>query len=109
MLRGMDEFLQLFWVIYAFPILQAILPVLTPILKRVNPNIRAALDFQSDMAAKIDSLLENTELLDGAEHETVYHHLMVPQPGKNVLAMPSRKSLIDEVCMEDMFTLSLRC
>lgn len=102
----MDELSQLMWLHYAFPILQTILPPFTPIMKRLNPNIGAALSLQSRMAAKIDALLENPGLLDSVEHEIVYHHLMTPQLGEK---MPSRKSLIDEVCIRDPFTPSLQC
>jgi hypothetical protein len=44
----------------------------------------------------IDELLKRLELLDMADHETVYH-LMTPQPSKGQHRIPSRTSLWHEV------------
>lgn len=97
MLHGMDEVIQLFWVILAFPVLNRIIPWLEPIMGKVNPNVKSALDFRALLAAQVDKLLQDPGILDRAEHEIVYHHLMTPQPGKGAFVMPSRKSLVEEV------------
>jgi hypothetical protein len=97
MLHGMDQTLPMFWFLHAFPIFHWLLPFLAPIIARINANMKEFLDFRACMAAQIDELLKNPELLDRADHEIVYHHLMTPQINKGQYQIPSRTSLWHEV------------
>lgn len=97
MLRGMDEGSRLFWIMHAFPALQWILLIVEPVVVNLSTKAKVALAFRSYLAAQINKLLKDPELLDSVEHETVYHHLM--QPGRSQSHIPSRKSLLEEVRM----------
>jgi hypothetical protein len=71
--------------------------VLGPIVAIINPNLKSLLDLKVRMATHVDELLRNPELLDGADHEVVYHHLMAPQTDKGKHQILSRTALWHEV------------
>lgn len=100
LLRGLETALTLVWVLFAFPIIHRLfpfLPVIGSVVRLISPRMSVMLDFRTRMEAQINRLLKNPDLLYSVEHETVYHYLMTPQPGKGQFHMPSMKSLLDEV------------
>lgn len=101
LLLGLETAFTLVWVLFAFPIVHLmipVLPVLGPIIQLISPSMAIMLDFRTRLEAQINRLLKNPDLLDGTvAHETVYHHLMTPQSAKDEFHMPSMKSLLDEV------------
>ena len=96
-LYGMDESLPAMWSLYAFPFLNWLLSLLEPLVKRFSPNMKAFIELRRHMANQVDGLLKHPELLEMADHEVVYHHLMTPQPSKGQHEIPSRISLWHEV------------
>ena len=54
-------------------------------------------DIEQTMSRQIDELLADRQMLAQAEHETIYHHLLTPHPGKGVYGkVPPKKGLMDE-------------
>jgi hypothetical protein len=93
----MDEALPIVWRLKAFPALRWLLPLMEPLVVRANPNMKAFLEVRKRMESQIDELLKDPGLLDRADHEIVYHHLMTPQPHKGQHHIPSKRSLWHEV------------
>jgi hypothetical protein len=96
MLHAMEQQFSLLWVFHAFPFLPKLLAVLGSMATRISPAVKAHVVFQCGMAAQIDEILGDPGVLDKAEHEIIYHHLMVPDTGKGRHEIPPRKSLIEE-------------
>jgi hypothetical protein len=105
LLLGMDEALPIVWCLHAFPVLRWLLPWMEPLVARTNPNMKAFLQVRTRMVSQIDELLKDPGLLDRADHETVYHHLLTLQPSKGQHQIPSRTSLWHEVRTIILFTL----
>lgn len=79
-----------------FPILNVLLPYLPPAyLSKMNPSMKGFLDFTTHIEKQVDGILRDPDSLNREDHDTVYHHLLTPQPHKGHSA-PSRKSLVDE-------------
>lgn len=90
--------IQSFWIMKYFPFLLTILQDQPKWLTlRMNSKFQSVVDVRKYFTEEVDSLLRDPTLLDHAEHETVYHHLLTPKDGKVAdYRVPSRKSLIDE-------------
>lgn len=99
MIHGIDQTLPMFWFLHAMPIMHKILPLLNPIMGRINPDIKAFLDFRVRMGAQIDEVLKDPGSLDRTDHENVYHHLLNIQPSRGHHQIPSKTSLLHEVRM----------
>ncbi|KAL4265469.1 cytochrome P450 family protein [Pleurotus pulmonarius] len=53
-------------------------------------------ELMESLSQQIDELLVHPELLQQQDHDTIYHHLLTPNPTKGQLAIPSKKSLLEE-------------
>ena len=99
----MDEAPKLLWFFHAFPLIKDLvinLPTSLPdwIVHKLPVPTQGFFTVKSSLTTQIDNFLSDPLLLKEAEHETVYHHLMTPRPDKGQPNIPSRKSLLDEVC-----------
>lgn len=94
----MSLYTTLIWVVHAFPIvLQMLNSLPDAVIMRLTPGVKGFLGMKSSLAVQIDQILKDPDLLESADHETIYHHLMTPQPTKGQPNIPSRKSLLEEV------------
>ncbi|KAJ3574919.1 hypothetical protein NP233_g1441 [Leucocoprinus birnbaumii] len=80
-----------FYLMQHFPFLTPLVFGLPEWLK--TPEMIAVDDIFKKIAAQIDGLLANPSSLGEVEHETIYHHLLSTENGRQP---PSRQSLIDE-------------
>lgn len=97
-LFSITEFPQLVWISHAFPFLMPTLFSLPEsILLRLTPTIKGLFNLRHSLQAQIEKLLEDPSQLEKDEHETIYHHLMTPQPQKGQPTIPNKRSLLDEV------------
>lgn len=87
------------WFNHAFPLLKDLIMSLPNALpKNWLPSwLQGLLTVRATLEKQIDVFLEDPLLLQEAEHETVYHHLMTPAPGKGHHDIPSTHSLLEEV------------
>ncbi|KAF7436238.1 hypothetical protein PC9H_003067 [Pleurotus ostreatus] len=53
-------------------------------------------ELTESLSQQIDELLMHPELLQQQGHDTIYHHLLTPNPGKGQPTVPSKKSLLEE-------------
>lgn len=65
------------------------------IFQYFNPGDRKQ-DVRRMLTEKIDQLVAHPEYLDNEEHETIFHHLLVPHPEKGIPGIPTKKSLLEE-------------
>ncbi|KIK58366.1 hypothetical protein GYMLUDRAFT_246084 [Collybiopsis luxurians FD-317 M1] len=81
--------------------IQAYFPFVIPLLASIPqefilwlfPRFRTFVDVKARYEQQIDNFMKNPEDLTTAEHETIYHHLLLP---KDPELRPSRTSLIHE-------------
>jgi hypothetical protein len=96
-LVGIQSSIQFLWNLTYFPMLHHLVHHMPESLALwLNPGIKGFLDIRTAMATQIDKLLADPGLLDLADQEIIYHHLMTPQPGKGQPEIPSKKSLLEE-------------
>lgn len=62
----------------------------------LKPGTIGILEQRQQMGAQIDKLLRNPTSLESVQHETIYHHLLTPQPDNQRLPPISRTWLLDE-------------
>lgn len=84
-------------IIQHFPFLAPIIMGLPAwLLKLVNPNALALPAFRKRLDSHIEGLLKTPGLLEEAEHETIYHHMINPRAG---CEKPSEKSMKEEAAI----------
>ncbi|KXN83789.1 Trichodiene oxygenase [Leucoagaricus sp. SymC.cos] len=81
----------LFFWIQHFPFLAPFIFNLPDFLK--SPAMLAAAHLSRRIAKQVDGLLTDPSSLERVEHETIYHHLLNTENGREP---PTRKSLLDE-------------
>lgn len=81
----------LFFWIQHFPFLAPFIFNLPDFLK--TPAMLAAAKLSRQIAKQVDGLLADPSSLEQVEHETIYHHLLDTEKGREP---PTRKSLLDE-------------
>ncbi|RDB18449.1 hypothetical protein Hypma_000256 [Hypsizygus marmoreus] len=96
-LLAMDATLPMIWIFKYFPqIKYFLLSVPEWTAAYLKPGTTGILEQRRQMGAQIDGLLADRSSLENLEHETIYHHLLNPQP-ENVRMPPiSRSWLLDE-------------
>lgn len=96
-LLAMDATLPMIWVFKYFPqIKNFLLSVPEWTAAYLKPGTIGILKQREQMGAQIDRLLTNPSSLENAEHETIYHHLLNPQPENQRMPPISRSWLLDE-------------
>ena len=95
-LIAMKTALPIISVFKYFPFLQFIINGLPDWLAVIlNPSSRSYFELCRTLSNQIDALVENPALLERADHEIIYHHLLTPQPSKGQNSIPSRRSLME--------------
>ncbi|KAF8874994.1 cytochrome P450 [Infundibulicybe gibba] len=96
MLVALESVGPFFFIVQQLPFLSP-LAVNMPkwIASIIGPGSAAFEEFRMHLSSQIDKFLANPSLLDNADHEIVYHHLISSKHGKQE-ATPSRQSLLDE-------------
>jgi cytochrome P450 len=96
-LIAMDATLPMIWVFKYFPqIKNLLLSVPEWMAAHLKPGTTGILEQRHQMGAQIDELLRNPSSLEDIGHETIYHHLLTPQPENQRLPPISRTWLLDE-------------
>jgi len=96
-LLGMEPTIHIFWIFKHFPLVRYLI-LNSPdwLALRMSPHSKGVVDQRKQLEGQIDAILANPASLEDAEHETIYHHFLNPQTGKEHNPMPSRKALLDE-------------
>ncbi|KAF8870185.1 cytochrome P450 [Infundibulicybe gibba] len=95
-LLALESLSPVFCTLQQLPFLSPLVMNMPPWLANiVSPNSAALAKFRNHLGSQIDKFLTNPSLLENADHEIVYHHLLSSKPGKQGTT-PSRKSLLDE-------------
>lgn len=79
-----------------FPWLFDVLVFTTRLISWIQPKRGVLRDSYNKLEGKIDELIAHPELLDKEEHETVFHHLLMPHPDKGQPQALSKKELWEE-------------
>ncbi|KAG5652812.1 hypothetical protein H0H81_003581 [Sphagnurus paluster] len=96
-LLAMDSTLPMIWVFKYFPqIKHFLLSVPEWTAAYLKPGTTGILEQRQEMGAQIDKLLKDPKSLEDIEHETIYHHLLNPQPENQRMPPISRTWLLDE-------------
>jgi cytochrome P450 len=96
-LLAMNATLPMIWIFKYFPrIKEFMLKVPEWMAAYLKPGTIGILEQRQQMGAQIDELLRNPSTLEQIEHETIYHHLLTPQPDNQRLPPISRTWLLDE-------------
>lgn len=92
---GFEQSFTLSHILKNFPWSFHIFILVGALMARISKTASVATTF-AEMSATIDQLIARPELLDNEEHDTIYHHLLVPQPDKGQPTVPSKMSLLSE-------------
>ncbi|KAF5348717.1 hypothetical protein D9758_006751 [Tetrapyrgos nigripes] len=98
-LQFINNFSSMKWLL---PLFRLGLAIPHSIIKRANnPVLTAYIEMKQDFEDRIERYLQDESTLENEEHETIFHHLILPQTkeGINRSLRPSKKSLIDEAFM----------
>jgi hypothetical protein len=87
------SFIDFFWVLKYLPWLTPMVANPSDWLISMMPKLAAIYEFRNDICKDVDKVLKNPELLEKAEHPTVYKHL---------LAVPEEKSADRELTREEL-------
>ncbi|KAK7473102.1 hypothetical protein VKT23_001203 [Stygiomarasmius scandens] len=94
-----EDVITNFWLTKYFTTIMR-LSMATPIwiVKLINPSLLEYLLMKKDLENRIERYLEDESTLQAVEHETIFHHLIIPQTkdGIDRSLRPSKKSLVDE-------------
>ncbi|KAF8075198.1 cytochrome P450 [Lyophyllum atratum] len=96
-LLAMDATLPMIWIFKYFPhIKHFLLSVPEWTAAYLKPGTTGILEQRQQMGAQIDKLLKDPSSLDEIGHETIYHHLLNPQPENQRMPPITRSWLLDE-------------
>ncbi|KAJ3511126.1 hypothetical protein NLJ89_g4275 [Agrocybe chaxingu] len=96
-LDAMDQTLPMIWVFKHFPLIKAMLLNVPECFASVlKPSTKGILEQRKQMGAQIDDIMKDPSSLHNAEHETIYHHFLTPQPENQRLPPITREWLLDE-------------
>ncbi|KAF5355464.1 hypothetical protein D9758_006320 [Tetrapyrgos nigripes] len=71
----------------------------TWLLLKMNPGMLDYINMKQDLEDRIDRYIKDESALEAVEHETIFHHLILPRTKDGVIdrsLRPSRRSLVDE-------------
>jgi hypothetical protein len=69
------------------------------LLLKINPAMLDYLNMKQDLEDRIERYTSDESSLETIEHETIFHHLILPQTKEGVIdrsLRPSKRSLVDE-------------
>jgi len=95
-ITGLQSAIPFFWVL-------KYLPWLTPMVTNPSdwvinrlPSLRHVFEFRHDVQREIDEILDNPSVLEGAEHPTVYQHIMAVAKEKKIKRDLTRDEMFQE-------------
>ncbi len=97
-LRAVEGAIPLMTATKLFPFLHALHHLPDRVGVALNPDMGGVAQLRTFLGAQVDAILKHPESLRSVEHETIYHHLITPELVKKG-EVPSRKALIEEVCV----------
>jgi cytochrome P450 len=92
-ITGIQSAIPFFWVLKYLPWLTPMMADPSDWVISKMPKLRAVFEFRFDIRRDIDNILDNPDVLQKAEHPTVYQHL---------LAVPEEKGANRELTREEM-------
>jgi len=93
----MDQTLPMIWVFKHFPLIKKLLLGVPECFASVlKPSTKGILEQRKQMGSQIDEILKDPSSLQNADHETIYHHFLTPQPDNQRLPPITREWLLDE-------------
>lgn len=96
-LTAMDQTLPMIWVFKHFPIIKyVLLRVPESWASILKPSTTGILEQKRQMGVQIDDILRDPSSLKHADHETIYHHFLTPQPENQRMPPIEREWLLDE-------------
>jgi len=96
-LTAMDQTLPMIWVFKHFPLIKKLLLGVPECFASVlKPSTKGILEQRKQMGSQIDEILKDPSSLQNADHETIYHHFLTPQPDNQRLPPVTREWLLDE-------------
>jgi hypothetical protein len=96
-LSAMDHTLPMVWVFKHFPLIKFLLLGVPECFASVlKPSTKGILEQRKQMGAQIDNILKDPSSLQSADHETIYHHFLTPQPENQRMPPITREWLLDE-------------
>lgn len=96
-LTAMDQTLPMIWVFKHFPLIKhLLLGVPESFASVLKPSTTGILEQRRQMGAQIDAILKDPSSLKHADHETIYHYFLTPQPENQRLPPITREWLLDE-------------
>jgi cytochrome P450 len=98
LIRDVEETAKINWISRHFPVLIHLMKPCPPkLVAWIFPKFRGFLDLKITLDSQVDRILKNPESLASVDHETVYHHLLVPK--LSIRERLSRTALKDEACL----------
>jgi hypothetical protein len=96
-LTAIDQTLPMIWVFKHFPLIKhLLLGVPESLASILKPSTTGILAQRKQMGAQIDAILKDPSSLKHADHETIYHYFLTPQPENQRLPPITREWLLDE-------------
>ncbi|KAH9479251.1 Cytochrome P450 monooxygenase [Psilocybe cubensis] len=96
-LSAIDQTLPMIWVFKHFPLVKRILLGVPECFASVlKPSTTGILEQRRQMGSQIDQILKDPTSLHSADHETIYHHFITPQPDNERMPPVHRDWLLDE-------------
>ncbi|KAF8972735.1 cytochrome P450 [Flammula alnicola] len=96
-LAAIDQTLPMIWVFRHFPLIKTLLLGVPECFASVlKPSTVGILEQRKQMGKQIDAILKDPSSLHDADHETIYHHFLTPQPDNQRLPPITREWLLDE-------------
>lgn len=96
-LEAIDQTLPMIWVFKHFPLIKTLLLGVPECFASVlKPSTKGILEQRKQMGSQIDQILKDPSSLQNADHETIYHHFLTPQPDNPRLPPIHRDWLLDE-------------
>ncbi|KJA28231.1 hypothetical protein HYPSUDRAFT_809867 [Hypholoma sublateritium FD-334 SS-4] len=96
-LAAIDQTLPMIWVFRHFPLIKSLLLGVPECFASVlKPSTVGILQQRRQMGKQIDDIMKDPSSLENADHETIYHHFLTPQPENLRLPPVTRDWLLDE-------------
>lgn len=96
-LAAIDQTLPMIWVFRHFPMIKSLLLGVPECFASVlKPSTVGILQQRRQMGKQIDDIMKDPSSVENADHETIYHHFLTPQPENLRLPPVTRNWLLDE-------------
>jgi cytochrome P450 len=96
-LAAIDQTLPMIWIFKHLPLVKTLLLGVPECFASVlKPSTVGILQQRKQMGKQIDDIMKDPSSLQNADHETIYHHFLTPQPDNFRLPPVTREWLLDE-------------